>query len=138
LNYVLDACALIAYLAEEEGRGYEAVNELFIRMEEDDISLYISVFNLIEVYYDFIKKYRSVERADEIMRQVDELPIEIIETISSAVYRETARLKGFYRISLADAIACATAKSLMAVVVTKDNEIRAVEQGEYLSVLWIC
>jgi predicted nucleic acid-binding protein len=138
LNYVLDACALIAYLAEEKGRGYEAVNELFTRMEEDDISLYISVFNLIEVYYDFIRKYKSVERADEIMRQVDELPIGIIETVSHAVYRETARLKGFYRISLADAIACATAKSLAAAIVTKDREIRAVEQGENLSVLWIC
>jgi predicted nucleic acid-binding protein len=138
LNYVLDACALIAYLAEEKGRGYEAVNELFIRMDENDISLYISVFNLVEVYYDFIKKHRSVEQADEIMLQVDELPLTVIETVSRAVYRETARLKGFYRISLADAVACATAKSLTATLVTKDYEIKAVEQGEYLSVLWIC
>jgi predicted nucleic acid-binding protein len=138
LNYVLDACALIAYLAEEKGKGYEAVNELFTRMEEDDISFYMSVFNLIEVYYDFIRKYKSVEWADEIMQQVDDLPIEIIGTVSHTVYRETARLKGFYRISLADAIACATAKSLAAAVVTKDHEIRAVEQGENLSVLWIC
>jgi predicted nucleic acid-binding protein len=138
LNYVLDACALIAYLAEEKGRGYEAVNELFALMEEDDIGLYMSVFNLVEVYYNFVRKYRSVEKADEIMRQVEELPIEIIETVSHAVYRETARLKGFYRISLADAIACATAKSLAATVVTKDSEIKAVEKAENLSVLWIC
>jgi hypothetical protein len=34
--------------------------------------------------------------------------------------------------------ACATAKSLTATVVTKDSEIRAVEQGENFSVLWIC
>jgi predicted nucleic acid-binding protein len=128
----------MAYLAEEKERGYEAVNELFARMEEDDISLYMSVFNLIEVYYDFIRKYRSVEQADEIMRQVEELPIEIIETVSRTVYQETARLKGFYRISLADAIACATAKSLAATIVTKDSEIRSVEQAENLSVLWIC
>jgi predicted nucleic acid-binding protein len=47
-------------------------------------------------------------------------------------------LKGFYRISLADAIACATAKTLGAAVITKDGEIRAVEQAENLSVLWIC
>jgi predicted nucleic acid-binding protein len=138
LNYVLDACALIAYLAEEKGKGYEAVDELFTRMEEDNISLYMSVFNLVEVYYDFIKKYRAVEQADEIMRQVDELPVEIIGTVSRAVYRETARLKGFYRISLADAVVCATAESLMATIVTKDREIRAVEQAENLSVLWIC
>jgi predicted nucleic acid-binding protein len=138
LNYVLDACALIAYLAEEKGKGYEAVNEVFTRIEEDDITLYMSVFNLIEVYYDCIKKYGAVEQADEIMRDIDELPIEIIKTVSHTVYRETARLKGFYRISLADAVACATAKSLGAIVITKDREIRAVEQAENLSVLWIC
>jgi predicted nucleic acid-binding protein len=138
LNYVLDACALIAYLAEEKGSGYEAVAELFNRMEEDDTNLYMSVFNLIEVYYNFIKAYQAVEPAEEIMRQVDELPVEIIETVSSAVYRETARLKGFYRISLADAVACATAKSLGAAIVTKDGEIKVAEQGENLSVLWTC
>jgi predicted nucleic acid-binding protein len=78
-----------------------------------------------------------VERADEILRQIDELPIEIIETVSRVIYRETARLKGFYRISLADAAACAAAKSLGAVFVTKDHEIRAVERVEDLSILWI-
>jgi predicted nucleic acid-binding protein len=135
LNYVFDACALIAFLNKEP----EAVKvkSLLERTGTEDISIYMSVFNLVEVYYGFIRKYGSVERADEIMQQVDDLPIEIIETVSPAVYRETARLKGFYRISLADAIACATAKSLAATLVTKDSEIKAVEQGENLSVLWI-
>jgi predicted nucleic acid-binding protein len=136
LNYVLDACALIAFLNKES----EAikVKSLFERTNTEDISIFISVFNLIEVYYDFIKKHGEVEQADEIMRDIDELPIEIIKTVSHAVYRETARLKGFYRISLADAVACATAKSLGATLITKDGEIRAVEQAENLSVLWIC
>ena len=60
MNYVLDACALIAYLAEENGKGYEVVDELFTRIEEDNISLYMSFFNLIEVYYNFIRKYKTV------------------------------------------------------------------------------
>jgi predicted nucleic acid-binding protein len=135
LNYVLDSCALIAFLNKEPG-GIK-VKSIFEHADTENISIFMSIFNLIEVYYDFIKKYRVVEQADEIMRQVDELPIEIIETVSHAVYRETARLKGFYRISLADAIACATAKSLGAAIVTKDSEIRAVEQADNLTVLWI-
>jgi predicted nucleic acid-binding protein len=135
LNYILDACALIAFLNKEPD-GVK-VKSLFEHTDTEDISIFMSVFNLIEVYYDFIKKYKVVERADEIMRQVNELPIEIIETVSHAVYRETARLKGFYHIALADAVACATAKSLAATIVTKDGEIRAVEQAENLSVLWI-
>jgi predicted nuclease of predicted toxin-antitoxin system len=39
--------------------------------------------------------------------------------------------------SLADTFLCATAKSLAAVIVTKDKEIEAVETGENLSVFWI-
>jgi len=96
LIYVLDACALIAFLAEEIGEGYEAVDALPVS-----------------------------------------LPIETITTISDTVYHETARYKARYSISLADAFLCATAKSLSATIVTKDGEIKPVEQAENLSVLWI-
>jgi PIN domain nuclease of toxin-antitoxin system len=64
LNYILDACALIAYLNKEP----EAlkVKLLFERTDTEDIFIFISVFNLVEVYYDFIKKYRSVEQEENI------------------------------------------------------------------------
>jgi len=39
--------------------------------------------------------------------------------------------------SLADAFLCATAKSLSAVIVTKDKEIKPAEKDGHLSVLWI-
>jgi predicted nucleic acid-binding protein len=89
------------------------------------------------VYYGFIQKYGTVEAADEIMRNVNGLPIEVITTISNAMYHETARYKAGYSISLADAFLCATAKSLSATIVTKDGEIKPVEQAENLSVFWI-
>jgi PIN domain nuclease of toxin-antitoxin system len=37
LSYLLDACALIAYLSEEKGKGYEAVNELLNRAKDGEI-----------------------------------------------------------------------------------------------------
>jgi predicted nucleic acid-binding protein len=71
------------------------------------------------------------------MRNATELPIMVINTITDAVCRETARFKARYPMSLADAFLCAAAKSLSAVIVTKDREIEAAEKPENLSVLWI-
>jgi predicted nucleic acid-binding protein len=59
-----------------------------------------------------------------------------IRDISDEVYFETARYKARYSMSLADAFLCATAKSLAAVIVTKDSEIKPAEK-DGLSVLWI-
>jgi predicted nucleic acid-binding protein len=137
MTYVLDACALTAFLDRERGEGFEAVRDLFTRADAEGITIRMSIVNLIEVYYGCIRKYKSMEAADEIMRQVDELPIEVIKTVSDAVYRETARFKTSYSLSLADAFLCATAKSLAATLVTKDGEIRPAEQREKLSVFWI-
>jgi predicted nucleic acid-binding protein len=64
LNYVLDACALIAYLTNEPESI--KIKSLFERTDTEDISIFISVFNLIEVYYDFIRKYRAVEQAENL------------------------------------------------------------------------
>ncbi|MDR3283861.1 MAG: type II toxin-antitoxin system VapC family toxin [Treponema sp.] len=137
MTCVLDACALTAFLDRERGEGFEAVRDLFNRADAEGITIRMSIVNLIEVYYGCIRKYKSVEAADEIMRQVNELPIEVIKTVSDAVYRETARFKTRYSMSLADAFLCATAKNLAATLVTKDGEIRPAEQREKLSVFWI-
>jgi predicted nucleic acid-binding protein len=134
MRYILDACALIAFLAKEP--EYGRVKALFDRADTEDITICISVVNLVEVFYHFIRD-NGEEEAVEIMRGLDDLPLGVIDTISPDVYREAARLKARYSISLGDVFLCATAKSLSATVVTKDHEIEAVEQSENLSVLWI-
>ncbi|MDR3283689.1 MAG: type II toxin-antitoxin system VapC family toxin [Treponema sp.] len=132
--YLLDACAVIAFL-DKEAEGV-MVKKLFDRTDTGKITIYISVVNLVEVFYHFIKK-TGEEKAVEIMRKLDDLPLDVIYTISRAIYCETAHLKARYSISLGDVFLCATAKSFSATVVTKDHEIEAVEQSEHLSVLWI-
>jgi predicted nucleic acid-binding protein len=91
---------------------------------------------LVEVFYHFIRD-NGEEEVVEIMRELDDLPLGVIDTISPDVYRDAARLKTRYSIALGDVFLCATAKSFSATVVTKDHEIEAVEQSENLSVLWI-
>ena len=45
--YLLDACALLALLNQEFGKGFEKVKDLFDRAVNDEITLYMSLVNLI-------------------------------------------------------------------------------------------
>jgi predicted nucleic acid-binding protein len=136
VNYVLDACALLAYL-KKETEGVK-VKELFDKADAEpgETVIHISIVNLVEVYYGFIQE-KGIEEADRLMKQVDDLPFNTIDTITDAVYRVASRFKALYSVSLADAFAAATAKSLSATVVTKDGEFEALEKSENLSVMWI-
>jgi len=136
MTYIFDACAMLALLNEEFGKGYETVNDLLEITSKGETVLCMSLVNLVEVYYRYIQ-LKGVEIADAIMEQVKSLPINFIRDISDEVYFETARYKARYAMSLADAFLCATAKSLAAVIVTKDKEIKPAEKDGSLSVLWI-
>jgi predicted nucleic acid-binding protein len=136
LTYILDACALIAFVNEEKGEGYEAVDALIERAAVRDIKLCISIVNLVEVHYHCIRR-DGEEIAGQIVRDVAELPVTVIDTVTDPVSRGASRLKARYPISLGDAFLCAAAANLSAVIVTKDREIEAVEKGESLPVLWI-
>jgi predicted nucleic acid-binding protein len=134
--YLLDACALIAFLDEEKGEGFEEVDALFVGTGAEEIEIYISIINLTEVFYHFIGSIGETAAA-ELMGNVVELPLTVIRTITDEVYSEAARLKVRCSLSFADTFVCATAKSLGANIVTKDGEIRRVEESEKLSLLWI-
>jgi predicted nucleic acid-binding protein len=134
LNYIFDACALISLLKKEA--AFDQVKNLLIRAADGEITIYMSIINLAEVYYGFIRDAGEQE-ANKIMQPVSGFPITIINTISDTVYREAARFKAAYSMSLADVFLCASAKSLSAAIVTKDDEIKAAEQPETLSVFWI-
>jgi predicted nucleic acid-binding protein len=136
MTYVLDACALLALLNNELGKGCETVRGLLEKAAKGEAALCMSVINLTEVYYRYIQ-LKGVEVADVVMEQVKGLPISFIKEISDEVYYEAARCKARYSMSLADAFLCATAKSVDAVIVTKDKEIKSAEEDEPLSVLWI-
>jgi PIN domain nuclease of toxin-antitoxin system len=48
VNYILDACALIAFLNEEPGQ--EIVADLLKKAQKGEAAIYMSIVNLIEVY----------------------------------------------------------------------------------------
>jgi len=136
MTYIFDACALIALLNRELGKGYEKVRDLLDRAVTGEITLCMSLVNLVEVYYRIIQ-LKGVQTADTVMEPVKGLPIRFISDITDEIYIDTARCKARYPISLGDAFLCGTAKNLDAVIVTKDKDIEHAEEAEALSVLWI-
>jgi PIN domain nuclease of toxin-antitoxin system len=136
MTYILDACALIALLNEELGKGYETVRDLLDRAVTGEITLCMSLVNLVEVHYRIIQ-LKGIQTADAVMEPVKSLPIRFIRDITDQIYFDTARCKASYPMSLGDAFLCGTAKSLDAVIVTKDKDIKHAEEAESLSVLWI-
>jgi PIN domain nuclease of toxin-antitoxin system len=140
VTYILDACALIALLNEEEGK--DKIDDLFNQAKAGKIALCMSIINMLEVYYGFISA-DGLDRANEILAPIDETPLQIIDSISQPVYREAARFKSTYKgsktqsaLSLADAVGLATAISLKGVFVTSDGGFKAPETQEYAPVFW--
>ena len=127
--YVLDACAMVALLNGEEGS--DAVNNLFQQAVKGEIELYMSVINLLEVYYGLISDI-GIVKTQEILKAINETPLTVISTISDKMYHEAARIKGTHRkISLADSVGIATAAEYNGIFVTSDHhELEVIAEKE--------
>ena len=135
-SYVLDACAMVALLNKEAGA--EAVDKLFHQAINGEIKLCMSVINLLEVNYGFIRDI-GIIKTQEIMKAIDKTPLEIISLISQKVYNEAARIKGTYhKLSLADSVGIATAAELDGIFVTSDHhELETIAGKEmHLKFFW--
>ena len=134
-KYVLDACALIAFVKDEIGA--DVVESVLSDVEVGKAQLYMNKLNLFEVYYG-IRRTEGYELAERFYSTVLRLPIIIIDGISDAVFREAGRIKSSYRMSLADSIALGEASVMGASLITSDHhEFDAVEQGEDIKFTWI-
>jgi len=133
-SYVMDACALIAFLRDEPGA--DIVTSLLRDAEAEKATIYMNRLNLLEVYYD---AYRvdGKRKADTEQGLIQKLPMTIKAELSDAVFLEAGRFKAGYKISLADAVAAAEASALGATLITADHEFEAVEQQENITFHWI-
>ena len=135
-DYILDACALLAFLKDEEGA--DVVRDIFDKAERGEVTVSMNAVNLIEVYYDRIRAVGSDHAGTIISDVYNIFPISLIETIDSAIVREAARLKAMGKMSFADTILVATAACTGATIVTCDHvELEPVERQEHIPFLWI-
>jgi PIN domain nuclease of toxin-antitoxin system len=134
-TFVLDACALIAFLNKEP--GMDVVREILLRALEDEVSITMNKLNLLEVYYDVYRRCGE-GAATDMLEMVAGTPIDIIHEISDAVFKEAGRLKASYRISLADSMALAEASISGSSLLTSDHhEFDIIEKSESIKFHWI-
>jgi predicted nucleic acid-binding protein len=133
--YVLDACALIAAIKQEEGAVIVA--ELYEEAVMGKAKLIVNKVNLLEVYYGFRREHGS-EYANKILESVINSIVGISD-ISIEVLIEAGRIKSEYRrISLADSIVLAETSNRAGYLVTADHhEMDALDKAGLVNFLWI-
>ena len=132
MNYILDACALIALFKQE--KGADKIEALFEEASTGQTVIYMNIINLIEVHYCF---YRVLgrEKSGLILEQIYTMPIQLIDTIDAEIFSETSRLKAQYAIPLGDSIGLATAMG--GTFVTADHsDFTEIEKTEPIPFFW--
>jgi len=133
--YVLDACAVIAALSNEEGA--DKVEAAYNEASFGNAKIAMNIINLLEVYYDDYRIHGK-ESADKMVESIMSAPTTIITEIKQDIFAEAGRLKATYKISLADSIVLAQAIVLKGSLLTCDHhEFDAIEGKEPLTFHWI-
>lgn len=134
-EYVIDACALIAYLDDEDGAA--VVEELFRDAESSGEDILLHEINLLEVYYG-AHRAGGLELAEDVLETVQALPLHVVKGLGDETLREAGRLKATYRVSLADSIAAAEARVRGCALVSADHhELDVLDYRKELKFLWI-
>jgi len=117
---VVDSWAILALLRRENPAG-DVVRRYLRRAHRGNVRLLLNLVNLGEVYYRMMQ-IRGADSAEEGMRRVRNLPIEMVP-VREAVVMEAARMKAAHPIAYADAFAVATTRLERARLLTGDPEI---------------
>ncbi|MBS3943385.1 MAG: type II toxin-antitoxin system VapC family toxin [Dethiobacter sp.] len=135
VKYILDACALTAFLYDEQGA--DKVQSVLEDAQSGKVEVFMHKMNILEVYYNILRS-EGEEKAQLFYTQANELPITVIDSISDALFMEAGRLKASYKMSLADSIAVAEAATRRAALLTSDHhEFDLVEDKEDIIFAWI-
>ncbi len=115
MKYVLDACALISLLRNEQGA-------LLVRqaLEADDSVCLIHAVNLCEVYYDCLRSY-DTEATDRLLDNLLACGVLLRNDMDVEFWKAAGRLKSRGRIALADCFAVTLAAREEAVLLTSDR-----------------
>lgn len=133
-QFVLDACALIAYFNDEVGA--DKVEELLDRAGQDQIQIYVAAVNVYEVFYDSLK--RDGDQARKLLDDVYHMPLAVVEQMDRSLMDHAGKFKANYRVSLADSIALGLAQQIGAVLVSSDHhEFDTIERDGAGRFWWI-
>ena len=114
-----DSEAILAFFLGEAGA--ELVRDNLEKVQKGETEGYINILNLAEIYY--ILSRASPTLAEEKQRNLRLYGLKVVPIADDGLWRDAAKIKSNHSLSLADAFAAATAKSLKtALVVGSDRE----------------
>lgn len=114
--YILDACAIIAYLRGEPGA--DAVSAVLVDSTHECV---VHALNLCEVYYDFYRASGETAARDA-MRDIFSLGVQLRNDLSIEFWQTAGALKAkVRRVSLADCFAVTLAQTVGGTVLTSDH-----------------
>ena len=115
MRYVLDACAIIAIIRNEE--GCIPVRQA---LEAEENICFVHALNLCEVYYDSLRCY-GVPQTENLLSNLTEAGLVIRDDMDMEFWKAAGTLKARGRISLADCFAVALAEREDATLLTSDR-----------------
>ena len=114
-----DSEAILAFFLGEAGA--ELVRDNLEKVQKGETEGYINILNLAEIYY--ILSRASPALAEEKQRNLRLYGLKVVPIEDDGLWRDATKIKSNHSLSLADAFAAATAKSLKtALVVGSDKE----------------
>jgi uncharacterized protein len=128
---VLDSWALIAFFADEPSAA--EVEKVLEQALAGRAELLLCVVNWGEIYYNTMRVV-SQQAAEEKMKEISALPIEVVEA-DSELTKQAAVFKATKKMSYADCFCAALAKIRNAELITGDPEFKQVEKE--IKVSWI-
>ncbi|MBF0376796.1 MAG: PIN domain-containing protein [Desulfamplus sp.] len=112
---ILDACAIIAYLRDEDGG--DIVESALISEE-----CFIHAINICEVYKDCLSRGENKHEADQIIEDLYSIGLVVCEDMDTALWKEAASLKAtIRRISYADCLALSMTARLNGTLFSSDH-----------------
>jgi predicted nucleic acid-binding protein len=122
MTIVLDACAVIAYLNNEQGA--DKVQEYILDTQRPCV---IHAVNAFEVHY-LTTRALGRQIADDAIRDIKDAGVLILEDMDEAFWKDAAEYKARGRMSPPDTFAIALANRLGGEVVTCDKDFEAIQQ----------
>lgn len=124
-RYLLDTSALLTFSGDEPGAN--TVESLLGRARRGEIRVYISFISVMEAGYKAFQAQGEAGLAN-LLAYLQQLPLTRVG-VNDELISLSARTKGTYRLSLADAWILATAQQLHATLVHKDPDFEQVKAG---------
>ena len=130
-KFVIDACAMLAYLNNEDGST--VIEEVLQKGQRQEAKVFLTAMDLAEIYHVILKE-EGREKAIKVMVLIRNLPLERVG-LDESLLMMAGEIRLQHPLTLGDALVAAVAKSMKAKIITGDRDFKKLEKE--LDIIWI-